>query len=190
MAKQTSLEKCEARIIQLQARKADEIQKHGARIESARQAVAAARDKMQQAQAAGDLAAYKAAKLEMTDAETDLEFSESRLAAIEKADYLSEADGNALAEEIKAAVAEAGEADKAEALKHIEALEGIARPCKARINKGCDLLAALRSDLCRSGLHHHSIDDVALPRLVEDIINRNDYKQIAGLPIGTARREL
>ena len=190
MAKQTSLDKCEARIIQLQARKADEIQQHSARIESARQGVAAAREKMQQAQAAGDLAAYKAAKLEMIDAETDLEFSESRLHDIETADYLSADDGNALAVEIKAAVAAAGEADKAKALEHIKALEEIARPYKARVGKGRDLLAVLKNDLCKSGLHYHEISDTALPRLVENLINDNDYRRIAGEPTGTARREL
>ena len=189
MAKKTILERTEERIAQLQEDKSAEIAQHTERIRSAKEQIAEAQLRMEKAEAAGNLEEYKAAKHEVFDLETEIEFSTNRINRLNHKSLVDATESKRvyqdLLEEEKAAQAE----DEATVIGLIAQLESVGvrnKRRKERFNKVQDIW---NKEICKdSGRNQDNNSKVWV--FVERCINDNQYRQIAGEPIGTAHRFL
>lgn len=189
MAKKTALERAEERITQLQTSRKNELQQHAARIEAAKTRAAAARTRMEQTSAAGDLDGYKAAKLELIDAETEIEFSTNRTSRLESAALVDAAEAKRVLQEILDEEKEAQETDEDAVIECVAQLENIGTRNKHRRERVAAVVRAWHKDICKDEdkpLENNS----KVWNLAENVINDNQFRQIAGQPIGTARRFL
>ena len=190
MAKKTALERAEERINQLQTSRKNELEQHAARIEAARARAAAARTRMEQTSAAGDLAGYKAAKLELIDAETEIEFSTNRTSRLQDSALVDEAEAKRVVQEIMDEEKDAQETDEDAIIECVAQLENIATRNKRRHEKLANVLHAWHMDICKDGNDRPPENNSKVFAFVENAINDNQYRQIAGQPVGTARRWL
>lgn len=189
MAKKTALERAAERINELQAAREKELEQHAARIKGSNIRVANARRLMEQAEAAGDLDAYKSAKLELIDAETEIEFSTSRTGRLQDSALVDAAEGKRMVQEILDEEQTAQKADEAAIMECVAQLRIIGTRNKRRREKLVSVLHTWHADICKDEdkpLENNS----KVFAFVEHCINDNQYRQIAGEPIGTAFRGL
>ncbi len=189
MAKKTALERAEERINQLQAAKATELQQHAARIEAAKKRAAEARTRMEQASTAGDLDAYKAAKLALIDAETEIEFSTNRTSRLESAALVDEAEAKRVLQEILDEEKAAQETDEDAIIECVAQLENIGTRNKHRRARLAATVHAWNTDICKAE-DKPLANNSKVFAFVEHCINDNQYRQIAGEPVGTMPRWL
>lgn len=190
MAKKTALERAEERINQLQTSRTKELEQHAARIEAARTRAAEARARMGQTSNAGDLAGFKAAKLDLIDAETEIEFSTNHTSSLQGSALVDEAEAKRVVQEIMDEEKDAQETDEDAIIECVAQLENIATRNKRRHEKLANVLQAWYRDICKDESHRVLDDNRKVFVLVENIINDNQFRQIAGQPVGTARRWL
>lgn len=189
MAKKTALERAEERINQLQAAKATELQQHAARIDAAKKRAAEARTRMEQASAAGDLDAYKAAKLALIDAETEIEFSTNRTSRLESAALVDAAEAQRVLQEILDEEKAAQETDEDATIECVAQLENIGTRNKRRRARVAAAVHAWNTDICKVEDKPVNLDGKVVA-LVEHIINDNQYRLLTGQQVGTAFRGL
>ncbi len=187
MAKKTALERAEERITQLQTSKTKELEQHAARIEAAKARAAAARARMEQTSAAGDLDGYKAAKLDLIDAETEIEFSTNRTGRLQSSALVDEAEAKRVVQEIMDEEKDAQETDEDAIIECVAQLENIATRNKRRHEKLANILQAWYRDICKDESHRILDDNRKVFAFVENAINDNQYRQIAGQPMGARR---
>lgn len=190
MAKKNALERAEERINQLQAANAAEIQQHAARIEAARARITEARTRMEQAEAAGDLVAYKAAKLEQIDAETEIEFSTNRTNRLQSSALVDDAEAKRVVQEILDEEKTAQADDEDAIIECVARLENIGTRNKRRHEKLYKVLQAWHTTICKDATDAQVDNNRRAWAFVERAINDNNYKLMAGEPIGQARQLL
>ena len=190
MAKKTALERAEERINQLQTSRTKELEQHAARIEAARARAAEARARMEQTSAAGDLAGYKAAKLELIDAETEIEFSTNHTSSLQNSALVDEAEARRVVQEIMDEEKDAQETDEDAIIECVAQLENIGTRNKRRHEKLAQVLQTWYRDICKDENRRIQDDNSKVFAFVEHCINDNQYRLVAGQPIGTARRLL
>ena len=190
MAKKTALERIEERITQLQNSRAAEIQQHAERIEAAHARATEARRRMDLAEAAGDLDSYKAAKLDIIDAETEIEFATNRTNKLHSSALVDTEEGKRVLREILAEETEAQAADEAAVIECIKTLRTIGTRNKRRREKLNEVLNTWQNDICKGTAGATIDDNKKVWTFAENCINDNQYRQIAGEPIGTAHTSL
>ena len=188
MAKKNALERAEERINQLQAEKAAEIQQHAKRIETARARIAEASKLMEQAEAAGDLDAYKAAKLQKIDAETEIEFSTNRTSRLQSSALVDDAEAKRVLQELMDEEKTEQDADEDAIIECVARLENIGTRNKRRHEKLYKVLQVWKQDICKDAAGVQQENNRRAWAFCERCINDNNYKQIAGEPIGAPRQ--
>ena len=190
MAKKTALEAAEERIEQLQRNRSEEIQRLDRAIDTAKADKAAAEARAGKAEAAGDLAQFKAEKHNIIDHETELEFFTRRKEQLQHSPLVDEAEAQRVIAEIMAEEDGATKTDRAAITKDMADMESIATRNKRRIERINGVLQAWQLDICKQPAPAKIYDDRLVYTFVEWALNNNFYKQIAGQPIGTAARIL
>lgn len=190
MAKKTALERAEERINQLQTDRTNELQQHAARIEAANARAAKARADMETAAADGKLDDYKAAKLELIDAETEIEFSSDRTKKLHISALVDATESRRVIQEIQDEEQKAQEADEAEVRAIIAKLEVVGTRNKRRKEKLNTVLNEWHTDICKIKGDRQPDDNRKVFWLVENIINDNLFRQINGEEVGIPKRYL